>query len=244
MHSQTPRDASTSYSDCAVVYVASKQAYVDEALESLRSVRDWLPGAATYLKIASTLSVPADAFDHVQRTETYVGSYIDKCDFLEGVDRPKVLFLDGDTFVCGELRSAFDVLERFELAACHAPYRFGGDLRPELDEGPHAYPEFNTGVIFARNTERVRAGMRSWPSHVAASDPHDQAAFRRLLWHSDLRAYVLPPEYNARAVCPIFVSGRVRILHARFKNMAAAAAYINSASTPRTFLPAELEALA
>jgi hypothetical protein len=95
---------------------------------------------------------------------------------LDGVAEPRVLYLDGDTVVCGGLRDAFDLLDRFDLLAAHAPYR--GDL---------AMPAFNTGVIFARNTERVRAALDRWPSYADAADPPgDQPAFARLIRREEL----------------------------------------------------------
>jgi hypothetical protein len=47
----------------------------------------------------------------------------------------------------------------------------------------------------------MRAFLRDWQkAYVAAGKRRDQPTLRDLLWSSDLRFYVLPPEFNLRRV--------------------------------------------
>jgi hypothetical protein len=221
------------YPDCAIVYTADAPAYVEEALQSLGSARRHLPEVVAYLQapealLASDLAAPFD-----QRVPmTWTGNpFFAKHRMLDGVAEQRVLFLDGDTTVCGGLRDAFDLLGRFDLLAAHAPCR--GDL---------AMPNFNTGVIFAHNTDRGRAALDRWPSHAdaAVDGHHDQPAFARMVRQESVSVYVLPPEFNARLIFPFFVCGPVRIFHARVADPEAAEATLNAqAGVPRAFTPGD-----
>jgi hypothetical protein len=220
---------------CAVVYVASLRKYVVEALASLATLRVHMPDVAVYLIASPGLVDEAEhaRFTHVVTLQGAVGSFIDKAGFLEPVRESRVLFLDGDTHVCAPLTEGFELLDRFELALAHAPWRH---VAP-VGDVPSAFVEFNTGVIFARNSVRVREAFRRWPTFARDGDPHDQQSFRRMVWHERLETYVLPPEWNARAVFPIFVQEPVRVLHARFPDMGAVAAQMNAEKSPRVFHP-------
>lgn len=233
--------------DCAAVYVASSQEYVKEALESARSLRRVMPEVAVYLKAGGSASAAASIeFDMVQTIGNVRQAYIDKYCFLDGVREPRVLFLDSDTYICGSLQSGFDVLTKFEMACAHAPYRICPHFAADhaLLEGiPDAFPELNTGVIFCRNTPRLRSLFRSCIElHEAHADigANDQPAFRRAVWHSDVSLSVLPPEYNARMCFPVFLSGEAKILHFRSAAMAGAAEQVNVNRAPRTFVPNDL----
>jgi len=234
----------TSYRDCAVVYVASRQAYVEEAVASARSVRCAMPDIAIYLKTGGGATAEgAHGFDRIAPVGNLRGAYIDKYCFLEGLAEEKILFLDTDTYVCGGLRDGFDLLTKFELACAHAPYRLcpGFGLDHPLFRGiPEAFPELNTGVIFCRNTATLRSLFRACAELHEAHAPtaaNDQPAFRRAVWHSHVSLAVLPPEYNARLCFPVFLSGEAKILHFRSGAMAQAAQKVNAQTAPRTFVP-------
>ena len=195
-----------SYRECAVVYVAWTQYCAEESLASARSV----PGIAIYLKIGGSVAAVAgkrwSVFDRIVHVRGLHQTFIDKFCFLAGVAEEKVLYLDTDTRVVSGLREAFNLLDRFEVACAHAPWRFATDFGPEdprLPPIPAAFPELNAGVIFCRNNAKVRRLLRTCREmHSAwapAGDPApDQPALRAALWKSRISLYVLPPEYNAR----------------------------------------------
>ena len=174
-------------------------------------------------------------------------TFIDKYCFLAGVAEEKVLCLDSDTRVLSGLREAFDLLERFEVACAHAPFRFAEDFGPDdprLPAIPAAFPELNAGVIFCRNTAQGPAGAAHLPPDArrvgvrgrayigptgAAMCPLEEPGF------SD----VLPPEYNARLCFPAFLSGEAKILHCRLDDPRTAVRMVNASLEPRTFQPQE-----
>jgi hypothetical protein len=240
-----------SYRDCAVVYVAWNQRAAEESLVSARSVRRAMPDIAIYLKIGGSLASVTgkrwSVFNRVAYVRDMQQTFIDKYYFLSGVAEGKVLCLDSDTRVLSGLREAFDLLERFEVACAHAPFRFTDDFGPHdprLPPIPAAFPELNAGVIFCRNTAKVRRMLRTCRKMHAGwayEDEHtsDQPALRCALWKSRVSLYVLPPEYNARLCFPAFLSGEAKILHCRLDNPRTAVRIINASLEPRTFQPQE-----
>ena len=237
-----------SYRNCAVVYVAWNQGCAEESLVSARSVRRTMPDIAIYLKIGGSIAAVAgkrwSVFDRVVYARNLQQTFIDKYCFLAGITERNVLYLDTDTYVVSGLREAFDLLERFEVACAHAPYRFAhfGPDDPRLPVIPSAFPELNSGVIFCRNSAKVRRMLRTCREMHAgwASDNEhtpDQPALRCALWKSGISLYVLPPEYNARLCFPAFLSGEAKILHCRFRDLRKAARIANASLEPRAFEP-------
>jgi hypothetical protein len=163
----------------------------------------------------------------------------------------ETLFLDSDTYVCGDLTQLFALTDAFDLAAAHAPMR----AIYEVEGVPDSFPEFNTGVIVFRRSPDVQAVLSSWADlfsrylerlhddairwlHPADRRWHalnDQGAFREALYRSRLRLTTLPPEYNCRFTVPGFVDGPVRILHGRGLHLPSVAVAINSVSTRRGY---------
>jgi hypothetical protein len=86
---------------------------------------------------------------------------------------------------------------------------------------PDAYTQPNTGVILYRNNNKLYDFFRSWLHRYRrhlnnySPPPNDQPAFREALYDSDLREYILPPEYNLRLPFDFFIGGNesVKILH-------------------------------
>ncbi len=94
----------------------------------------------------------------------------------------------------------FGILERFDIALAHGHQRHG--TRQEIvwrQPIPQGFPQLNGGVILYRTSDDVKAFLESWrEAYHTAGFKWDQITLRELLWLSDLRLYVLPPEYNVR----------------------------------------------
>ncbi len=161
------------------------------------------------------------------------------------------IFLDSDTFVVGEIIHVLELLDRYDVAAVHAPgYR--GLADPDV---PAAFYEFNCGVLAWRANERTAAFLTSWYETYMAwlrespfpgagtmatrvgTPSNDQPAFRHCAWNSDLRLAVLGPEYNFRIGYPVTAVEEVRIIHGRHPDYEALAARLNRKRGPRTYVP-------
>jgi hypothetical protein len=239
------------------VYVATGERHIREAARSLESLWRHHPGLPVTMHVdrpsgarLTSWGIPGpsrqdllEILDHPDPTY----SWADKPTALVrgGDEHERVLFLDTDTRVCGDIADLFDVLDAFELAAAHAPIRHDRRTPSDLSRrAPPAFPELNTGVIAFRRTPAVTELLERWSRlhlEILRTADHrvvgDQATFRVALWESEVRFTVLPPEYNCRFPFPTYVHGPVRILHGRRPDVERIEREINATTGPRVFIP-------
>jgi hypothetical protein len=212
---------------CCVAYVAVGKRYRDEAMRSLASVRRYMPGLPVLLFTDAAEPSMRASFEEVVLVENSFAEF--KVDnppwgfpgfvtrieaFLaatarEGCDR--TLFLDTDIEVTGDISGVFRLLDRFDIAVAHAPYRYNEDAA----DIPDAFPEFNVGVVAVRRSQASLTLLPAWRVAYLAQPEwwhNDQVAFRRAVWETDVRVATLPPEFNFR---PARYDGKSvpRILH-------------------------------
>ena len=112
------------------------------------------------------------------------------------------LVLGSDTYaISSKVNSVFEILNNFDIAVAHAPYRIVQMPDTEKVAVPISFPEFNCDVIAYRKNGKVMKFIEQWQSYYRNDKfghPHDQGTFRYLLYYSDLRVATLPPEYNYR----------------------------------------------
>jgi hypothetical protein len=202
----------------AVLYVNSKDAdakYVKEASKSASSFRKYLPDARYYLYTNfEAEDAGLEVFDEVVLRDFVVPDLFRNRVHLNGqmfvkhaamldIDEDHVLYLGADTYALKDDVSEIErALERFDIAAAHAPVRINTELgNSPIPEVPKSFPELNCDLILYRNNSEVRSFIENWKSAYAEdlfSHPHDQGTFRYCLYKSTLRLCVLPPEYNYR----------------------------------------------
>jgi len=215
--------------DKGIIYIATGAKYCEEAAASARSSRAAMPDIPITLFTDHPEQVKAGVFDGVELIANPTHSLLDKIEPLWRSPYERTLFLDTDTYVLGPVYELFEILDRYEFSYCQAPGR-GADNPDYLAICPMAFAEPNTGVMSYRRTERTVKLFRDWRACYeaqVAEQPrritHDQPAFRKVLYESDVRALVLPPEYNLRTIFPLF-KGRMpaKILHGRNPTLGAA----------------------
>jgi hypothetical protein len=223
--------------DFGVIYVATGENYIREAAQSAVSVREHMPEMPLAIWVDDDALLPGGLFGRVTLLENPQHSFFDKIEPL--IDSPfaKTLFLDTDTQLLAPVWELADLLARFDLAYCHAPYR----CIYELEACPASFPEPNTGVILYNRKRAVRGVFREWAriyrEHLALDPPpmHDQPALRQAVYDSSISCTVLPPEYNLRTIFPYFAGGNlpVKILHGREPSLSAIRRIVNDATVPR-----------
>ena len=134
------------------------------------------------------------------------------------------LFLDSDAFLTFSVDEIFNALGCSQFAAAHAPVRLPDGWRDQ--SVPLAFPEFNSGVLLFRRSNRQKMLVRRWLNlYNLLSDKYDQqwdqASLRSAVWYScqnfRLRISVLPPEANLRTTKP-WIAGKgmpVFVVHGR-----------------------------
>ncbi len=199
-----------------IIYVATGAKYLAETLLSLESVRRHMPGLPVTL--FTDQSPPAGLFDQVIPVEGGGMGRPAKIRSMGASPYQDTLFLDSDTVMCQPCGDIFWPLEKgYDLAVAHEVYR----NEYAFEEFPDSFPALNTGVLAWRKSERTTAFFESWErSYLEVfrqKRPADQPAFRHTLFHSDLRHYILPPEFNFRTNYPVVLGGfaRAKIIHDR-----------------------------
>ncbi len=131
------------------------------------------------------------------------------------------IYLDADTLVATDLGEIFDLLKSCDIAAVIDGSRSDvGFYRRvsenlELSEVPASEPFLNCGVLGIRHSKKMGRFLQEWHDAIRmeADVPMDQWTFRRLIYASDLKLRVLPPEFNVTIWGPVDLNGPVRILH-------------------------------
>ena len=219
-----------------ILYIATGDRFRNEALFSATRVRELMPEIP--IALASDKLADESIFSYKIPIDRPHGSFADKIIPLSLSPFEETIFLDTDTYLCGEVFELFDLLKNYDIAMAHAPMRQTG-----LADVPPSFPEFNSGVIVYRMNDRTRALLNKWiqfyEDQVSKTGQiDDQPALRRALWHSDAKIAVLPPEYNFRFILPAFAGrGKVKILHGRDSDMEGLNERINRSGSPRIFLP-------
>ena len=141
-----------------VIYIATGEKHVAEALVSARSLKRHMPDLPVTLYtdqavVAPDMDVVGFAAD----------GYLSRIPALVGTPYERTLFLDSDTYVCGDLGGLFALLDEFDIALAHSPTR----AIYEVEGVPDSFPEFNAGVILYRRSARVKAALRDWAERFA-----------------------------------------------------------------------------
>jgi len=233
------------------LYVAFGQEYISEALVSAASLKCHMPDLPVTLFCDEDVACPyVDQMIRAARDDSFPGCAA-KIPHIAASPYDRTLFLDSDTYVCGDLAPLFALMDAFDLAAAHAPTR----AIYEVEGVPDSFPEFNTGVILFRRSPEVQGALSSWaelfsrdlerrrrdqirwvrPADRRWHTLNDQGAFRGALYCSRVRVATLPPEYNCRFSAPGFVDGPVRILHGRGLHLPSVAAAINAVVARRGY---------
>lgn len=224
-----------------VLYLASREPYLEEAVQSARSVRNHNPDLPITLYAPPAYDAPA-VFDEVRRLEDPDHDFSDSNVTPDQLPYDRTLFLDSDTYVTGSLEPVFDVLETHDLAAAQDPTRTGTVAHSHDHDVPATFPQYNTGVLALRDAGPVHDLLTRWHAlyhDLESSHGLNQPAFRVALYESDAALATLPPEYNFRignvANSVLYACGPVRILHGRSMHwdLPEAAAQINATDERR-----------
>lgn len=223
------------------MYCATRPKDVPEVLTSIGTLRRHHPQDRIVVYASEPDDRLAATGAEYRSLSTLRHSFADKIqaivDEVEHGPGDLVIFLDGDTWVVEDIEPAIELMDRFDIAAAHAPRR----ITREYEDVPPSFPELNTGVLLIRRSHLMRQLLGSWLTAFladaeAGSVPpsQDQPSLRRLLHHStDIRLAVLPPEYNCRFNMGVSVDGKVRILHGRSPTLREIADCVNVAPADR-----------
>lgn len=245
--------------NAAAFWIAHGDSYIAEAVKSAESLRAHMPEVRRILITAnSSLSIwlrDAAAFNHVigmLNPDKGMPWYWYSINCFEWATRnlaaplldpaPDVLInLDVDTYVVEPFYDLLEVLERFDIVGTHAPARYTSRT---VNPVPEAFAELNIGMLAWRNTSKMQNLFTAWARRYRENQDvygnNDQAALREMLWRSDVRIWVAPPEYHFRFIFGGFARYPVKVLHGRSKSIEEVARRVNKPLGMRIWKKGEL----
>ncbi|WP_119167304.1 putative nucleotide-diphospho-sugar transferase [Algihabitans albus] len=176
------------------IYVATGEGYVALAARSAQLAKAHNPEIEIDLYTDKACEFPQ--FDQVHLLAD--PWHRSKIDGMIATRFDQTVYIDADTLVLADISDIFDVLGRFDMAMAHDQGR-NGDWAQTLwrEEIPHAFPQFNSGVVAFNKSDAVISFLTEWKTAVRETKSRqDQNILREMAWHSDLRFGVLPEEYN------------------------------------------------
>jgi hypothetical protein len=236
----------------AIYIITQDPRYVGLLLTSAASLKRAMPA----LPITAFSQFPVDSplLEKVIRVEPTQDGFYDKTRWMMQSPYERTLFIDADTYVLDPLNGLFALLDHFDCAATHEEYLSTdwsqGYPRPDI---PESFPEFNTGILMLKQSERVNSLLKEWgelyrgflESHPGAKT-NDQPFFRVAAYYSDVRIATLTREYNCKFRGQGYLNGRVKVLHGHinFKleesRAGAASAMLNKSVRPRVYIAGEV----
>lgn len=178
--------------------------YLNEAYFSASSAKKYMPMMSCTL-VTNVKHIPDhfyEMFEHIVNVES--GHKRSKVDYLVLAPYENVLYVDSDTEFLDTPELYFDILRKYDVVGCHDFSRKRPKWSAAIKEYAHVpegFSEVGGGVLAYRKTAAL-AFLELW-QHLYYKFYHkthgwDQAALRVALWQSEVRLYILPPEYNHR----------------------------------------------
>lgn len=208
MTEPTPRSAGTRQK-CGAVYVAFGTPYLAMALVSATTLRASNPDLAIQIisdhpaSIGTAMYFWDDSIDiWTQINDDPKNNRIHKTGLHSYMNFEKIVYLDSDTIITGDMAIAFFYLDHFDLCA-----------RAQKDKQTHSHlakvqlfengfavrdmPQWNGGVIFFRNNGTTKTFFQNWQKEfVDLGEKFDQPALAKSLIESDCRVLSLDERWN------------------------------------------------
>jgi hypothetical protein len=232
----------------AIYIITQDPRYVGLLLASAASLKRAMPELP--ITVFSQFPVESPLFETVVRVEPTQDGFFDKTRLMRKSPYERTLFIDADITVVEPFPELFSLLDRFDCAATHEEY-LSTDWsqrypRPDI---PESFPEFNTGILMLKRSEKVDQLLAEWGDLYRAfleakpgQQINDQPFFRVAVYNSDVRIATLTREYNCKFRGQGYLNGKVKVLHGHINfemqpgQIRAAEAVLNKSVRPRVYI--------
>jgi hypothetical protein len=206
------------------------------------------------ITLFSEFPVESPLFERVIRVDPTADGFYDKTRWIRESPYECTMVIDADTFVIEGVPELFTLLDRFDCAATHEEYVNTDWLNhyPRTDI-PSSFPEFNTGVLMLKRSEKMDHVLQEWGNLYQAylgegvgRRINDQPFFRVAIYRGEARIATLPREYNCKFRGQGYLNGPVKIIHGHvhFKLESSfskkAVTVLNRSTRPRVYIAGEV----
>ena len=234
--------------DGAVYIITQDPRYLGLLLTSAASLKRAMPELP--VTVFSQFPVDSPLFERVHVVNPGHDGFYDKARLIQSSPYGRTMLIDADTHVLSPVTELFALLNRFDCAATHEEYMSTDwHNRYPRSDIPSSFPEFNTGVLMLKSSDRVNRMLQHWGDlyrQFLETKPgeaiNDQPFFREAAFYSDVRVATLTREYNCKFRGQGYLNGEVKILHGHvdlrldpdFVEKAARA--LNASTKPRVYI--------
>jgi hypothetical protein len=205
-------------SDKGVIYAATGGEYLQECVDSIRSLRE-------HSQIPITLftdRIPSDSISSITNLDVQTlrdtETVRPKLEACLRAPYSKNLYLDSDTYVMNSFEHLYDYVEGFDFVIGQTNYNneYSGRIKRKFATVFDDYQDWRSacditvpecmnepigGVFLFNATTDTFNLLSTWHNifqkHAAQGYPQDQAALREALFHTDCSTYTgLPPRYG------------------------------------------------
>jgi hypothetical protein len=232
----------------AVYIITQDPRYVDLLMTSAGSLKRVMPDLP--ITVFSQFPVDRSLFENVEFVEPTQDGFYDKSRLIQNSPYDRTLLIDADTYVLEPVPELFSLLDHFDCAVTHEEYlNTDWHNRYPQPDIPSSFPEFNTGILMLKRSDRVSRLLEHWGSlyrnfleEKPGQSINDQPFFRVAAYYSDVRIATLTREYNCKFRGQGYLNGRVKVIHGNvelkldpaFANKAALA--LNASTKPRVYI--------
>lgn len=225
-----------------IIFIAIGEKWIQEACRAASGVRHFM--ADIPITVFADHEFNSPFIEKVVAGIPGVNPLLTKTKWMSQSPYDQTLFLDTDITLCDSIDDIFMLLNRFDLAVPHAPYRLANMGLPGVfpdflsEDIPACFPGMNTGMLLFKKSLKVQDLFCKWNDYherlckLIPGAPQ-QPAFRTALYHSDLRFAIIPEEYHCRFIYPFKVCGKVKVLHGRHPDLELVAHRLNEKPLPR-----------
>jgi len=232
----------------ALYIITQDPRYVDMLLTSAASLKRAMPDLP--ITAFSQFPIESPLFDSIVQVQPTKDGFYDKSKLIQSSPYERTLFIDADTYVLEPIPELFLLLDRFDCAATHEEYlNTDWHQRYPRTDIPSSFPEFNTGILMFKRSERMNRVLEQWGTlyrqyleEKPGQPINDQPFFRVAAYCGDVRIATLTREYNCKFRGQGYLKGKVKIVHGHvdFKLGGAfldkAVRVLNASEKPRVYI--------
>lgn len=240
---------------CGVMYIGTDRFYLEQAIESVKTLKE-----TNDIPASIVISEELECHDGLELFDSVIAldnTYDDLRDKIYNFSRSpydRTIYLDGDTYIIGDISDVFDILDRVDIAAVMSPVMYTVDI-PDI---PNCFPKMNTGVVAYKSSPEVDEMLNLWKQFLkrqmetgrpmegesighpnynsleelsSFGNMYGEVPFREAVYKSTVDWSFLPPEYNYCRSGMGYTEREVKILHSNHREELSG--IINKSKKPR-----------